>query len=122
MAAILDKALGMAISEASDVVVGKSIGGQFCEKAALPAEGDKPAVKAVTAVDLKEAFYKRALEELKPKEVSHETNGQNQAGVVSPLAIPTTETEENKPAFVPEIVEIERAPKAEETEPISVEL
>ncbi len=68
MAAILDRALDRAILEAADVVLGKSVGSQFIEMPAREADGDKPAVLAVTLRDIKESFYRRALEELTPKQ------------------------------------------------------
>jgi len=121
MAAILDKALGMAIDEAADVVLGKTVGGQFIEKDALPAEGDKPSVKAVTKTDLKEDFYKRALAELKPKEKPDENElvGKSEANPAPQSVIAITDAEaEEKHDFVPEIVTIDRATPA----PVSAEL
>ncbi len=91
MAAILDKALDMAIEEAGEVVVGKIVGTQFVEKAATEANGDVPAKPAVGRRELKEDFYKRALSVLTPKPVE-------------PEAVPAAEPEEEKQPFVPEIV------------------
>lgn len=116
MAAILDKALGIAIDEAADVVVGKSVGSQFVEKPAVLADGDKPAVKAVSKVDIKEDFYRRALNELKPKENSND----EPTGTPQQASAQIADSEE-KHDFVPEIVEIERASKTSDTE-VSAEL
>jgi hypothetical protein len=62
MSILLDKALELAIKDANDVVLGRSVGGHFVETPA--SEG----VKAITMKEIKEAFYNRARSEFKPKE------------------------------------------------------
>lgn len=109
MAMILDKALDMAIREAGEVVAGKAIGSQFVEMPAvpgMPAVGDAPAVADVpakTVAIIKEEFYKRALDELKPKEL---TNVQGSKGEEA-VTLTDSEEGERKP-FIPEIVEVQR--------------
>lgn len=105
MSAILDKALGMAIEEAENVVLGRSLGPQFVQMAATEAFGDIPAKPAVTIASIKEDFYKRALDFLKKQ-----SNEQADSVLVEGQSTEevTEVGEEHKP-FVPEIVEIQKA-------------
>lgn len=76
MSILLDKALELAITDATDVVLGKSVGSQFVETPA--SEG----VKAVTLKDIKEKFYDRAKEAFRSQERSDESSAGS--GIVIP--------------------------------------
>jgi hypothetical protein len=103
MSMILDRALGLAIEEAASVVLGKALGSQFVEKAAVEKTDDNPGSPAVTNQTIKEDFYRRALVLLSPREPAKE------APAEGAIVLTDAAKEEKKP-FVPEIVEIQKAP------------
>lgn len=114
MSAVLDKALDIAVREASDVALGTSLGAQFIERAGVAAEGDNPAIPERTVTSIKEEFYNRALKEFNtPEEQSNVVqsdssvilqDGQSKTG--------QSESEERLP-FIPEIVEIQKTEATE---------
>ena len=74
MSVILDRALQLSIEEAQLVVEGKSVGAQFMCTPAQDAIGEPgtsgytPSHPEKSVLSIKEEFYKRALELIKPKE------------------------------------------------------
>lgn len=65
MSMILDKALGIAIEEAEQVVLGKSLGSQFVQSEALPETEGTPAKPAATLDSIKNSFYEKAKDRLR---------------------------------------------------------
>lgn len=102
MAGVLDRALELAITEAQDVVIGKTVGTQFTEVAANEESG----AAARTLSGIKEDFYKRAMEILRPRaeEISKAQEASSQSAIVITDAASAALDEEPRPAFVPEIV------------------
>ena len=121
MSLILDRALHMVIEEAQLVVEGKAVGSQFMCAPAQPAIGEpntpeyKPALREKSVLSIKEEFYKRALELMKPKEQPNvgDDNTQPQSGDQAvPIVITdaeTTDSEDEHRSFEPEIIHIQRS-------------
>lgn len=118
MAMILDKALSLAIEEAEQVVLGKSVGSQFVTKAAEVDEKGQDVTPAFTTSSIKEDFYKRALATF------GDANAQKDGmlPILNPEGTQVTagesgtgsEGDSSEPEpFVPEIVEIQRASPVE---------
>lgn len=113
MAMILDKALELCIKEAQDIVAGHSLGAAFVEREAVAADPDKgiEAKPAITNITIKEGFYAEAVKLLKARMEAQNEQQVAQADTQSDSAESTTDEHRE---FVPEIVEIQRAPKAEQ--------
>ena len=139
MSVILDRALQLAIEEAQLVVEGKSVGAQFMCSPAQPAVGEPntvgytPAHPERSTLSVKEEFYKRALDLIKPKEQVNASAGEegrgsdeNTGGLedgndngntiiggppVSQVVLTdaSTETEDEHRSFEPEIINIQRS-------------
>lgn len=107
LAMILDKALQMSIEEAQDVVAGKTVGAQFMCAPATDTTKEK------TISSIKEDFYRRALDTLKPiqEEANVSDDSEEQLkGDSSVLSQPEpVEVGDTAREFVPEIINIERA-------------
>lgn len=116
MAMILDKALSIAIEEAEQVVLGKSVGSQFASKEAEVNEKGESVAPARTVSTIKEDFYKRALATFSNADATQTENGMlpilNPEGAPAG-AIQVEEGSSEPKSFTPEIVEIQRASPSE---------
>jgi hypothetical protein len=113
MSIVLDRALHLAIEEAQDVVSGKSVGSQFVCVPAQEAVGEPdtagytPAHPERSLLSIKEEYYRRALDLVKPKE---QPNGIREG-------IDTAQTEQNNTDLQPSIITSEEdRPPTEEDE------